>query len=114
MAGIIYAGILVDRVLRVTGDLIGDEQRGFRAGRGCIDHIFSLKQRGKKAREKKCRVHVGFIDLEKANDRLNREVLRQVFRIYDVVGKMLSGIKSMYVDNLTCVKVQGMKVSNFG
>ena len=30
----IYAGILVDRVHRVTGDLIDDEQGGFRAGRG--------------------------------------------------------------------------------
>ena len=47
--GKIYAGILVDRVCRVTGGLIDDEQRGFRAGRGCVDQIFTLKQIGKKA-----------------------------------------------------------------
>ena len=34
-----------------------------------------------KAREEKCRVYVGFIDLEKAYD---REVLWQVLRMYDV------------------------------
>ena len=37
-------GILVDRVSKVTGGLINDEQLGLRAGRGCIDQIFTLKQ----------------------------------------------------------------------
>ena len=62
MAGKIYAGILVDRVRRVTGDLNDDEQGCFRAGWGCVDQIFTLKQIGEKAREKKRRVYVGFID----------------------------------------------------
>ena len=38
-----------NRVHRVTGDLIDDEQGGFREGRGCIDQIFTLKQIGEKA-----------------------------------------------------------------
>ena len=33
MIGKIYAGILVDRVHRITGGLIDDEQGGFRSGR---------------------------------------------------------------------------------
>ena len=37
MVGKIYAEILVDRVRRMTGVLIDDEQGGFRAGRGCVD-----------------------------------------------------------------------------
>ena len=44
VVGKIYAGILVDRVCRVTGGLIDDEQRGFRVGRGWVDQIFTLKQ----------------------------------------------------------------------
>ena len=70
--GIIYAGILVDRVSKVTEGLNDDEQGGFRAGRGCVYQIFTLKQIGEKALEKKCRVYVCFIDLEKAYDRVNR------------------------------------------
>ena len=50
----------------MIGGLSDDEQRGFRAGRGYVDQIFTLKQIGEKAREKKRRVYVGFIDLEKA------------------------------------------------
>ena len=47
--GKIYAGILINRVHRVTGGLIDEEQGGCREGRGCVDHIFTLKQIGKKA-----------------------------------------------------------------
>ena len=49
----IYQGILVDKVPRVTGGLIDDEQRGFRMGRGYIDQIFTLNQIGKEAYKRK-------------------------------------------------------------
>ena len=55
--------------------LIDDVQGGFRAGRGCVDQSFTLKQIGEKSQEKKRRVYVGFIDLEKAYNRVNREAL---------------------------------------
>ena len=51
-------------------------------------------------------MYVGFIDLEKAYNRVNTEALWQVLRMYDVYGKLLSGIKSMYVDSLACVGVK--------
>ena len=89
----IYAEILVDRVRIVTGDVIDDEQWGFRAGRGCIHQIFTLKQIDERAREKKSRVYVGFVHLEKAYDRVNRQVLR----MYDVGDKLLSRILRAYM-----------------
>ena len=58
--GKIYALILVDRFHRVIEGLIDDEQEGFRAGRGYVDHIFTLKKINEKAREK------SFMDLKKA------------------------------------------------
>ena len=48
--------------------------------------------------ERKNAVYLGFIDLEKAYDRVNREALWKVLRMYDVGGKFLNGIKSMYID----------------
>ena len=50
-------------------------------------------------------VYVDFM-LEKAYDRVNREVLWQVLRMYDISGRLLSGIKRMYVDSLACVRVK--------
>ena len=56
--------------------------------------------------ERKDAVYVGFMDLEKACDRVNREALWQVLRMYDLEGKLLGGIKKMYVDSLACVRVK--------
>ena len=46
----------------------------------------------------------GFIDFKKTYDKNNRETLWQVLRMYDVGGKLLGGINSMYVDSLACIK----------
>ena len=53
----------------------------------------------RKHERKKCRVYVGFMDLEKAHDRVNRETLWQVLRMYDVGDKLLNSIKSLYVNS---------------
>ena len=66
-----------------------------------------LKQIGKKAREKKCSLYVAFIDLEKAYDKVNKEALWQVLRVYDVGGNLFSDIKSIYINSLSCVRVKG-------
>ena len=55
-----------------------------------------------------------FIDLEKVYDRVNREALWQVLRMYDGGGKLFGGIKNMYVDSLACVRVKGVRVNSFG
>ena len=86
VVGKIYAEILVDRVRRMTEGFIDDEQKGFKAGKWRVDQIFTLKQIGGKAQEEKCRVNVDFIDLEKIYDRVNREALWQVLRMYNVGG----------------------------
>ena len=51
MVGKIYVGILIVR--RVTVGLIDDTEGAFREGREWVDQIFTLKQIGEKAREKK-------------------------------------------------------------
>ena len=47
------------------------------------------------------------MDLEKAYDRVNKQALCQVLRMHDVGGKLLNGIKSMYVNSLAYVRVKG-------
>ena len=52
-------------------------------------------------------MYVGFMDLEKAYDRVNREALWQVLGMYVVRGKLLNGIKSMFVNSLACIRRKG-------
>ena len=71
----------------------------------CVDQSFTLKQIGEIAREnKKCRVYVGFMDLENAYYRVNREALWQLLGMHVVDGKLLNG---MYANRLSCVRVKG-------
>ena len=46
---------------------------------------------------------MSFMDLGKVYDRVNKEALWQVLRIYDVGNKRLNGIKGTYVNSLACV-----------
>ena len=55
-----------------------------------------------------------FLDLEKDYDKINRDSLWQVLRIHDVDGKLLNGIKSMYVNSTAYVRVKEVRVSVLG
>ena len=51
------------------------------------------------------------MDVEKSYDRVNREALWQV--LYDVGGKLLDGIKSMYINRIACIRVKGGEIKCF-
>ena len=53
-------------------------------------------------------MYVGFIDLEKAYDRVNKIVWWQVLRMYDVGGKLFSGMLIQ-----ACVRVKGGESERF-
>ncbi len=46
--GQIYGRILNERMMKITDLSVGDEQGGFRKGRGCVDQIFAVKMLVKK------------------------------------------------------------------
>lgn len=68
-----YGRILIDRVRKISDAMICDERDGFRPGRGCVDQVVALRQLFEKARERNSKVCVGFMDLEKAYERVERE-----------------------------------------
>ncbi len=52
MPGKIYGRILNKRMMKITDESVGDEQGGFRRGRGCVDQIFAVKMLVEKYLEK--------------------------------------------------------------
>ena len=62
---------------------------------------------------KKRRVCASFMDLEKTYDRVIRETLWLVLRMYDVGGKLLYGIKNVYVSSVACIRVKGCESECF-
>ena len=94
----IYERILEKRLRTKVEEKLGEWHHGFRPGRGTTDLIFTLKMILEKSWEwnqKKC---IGFIDLEKAFDRVPRRKLWRVLKHeeYGVGLKLFKAIKSIY------------------
>ena len=52
---------------------IGEEQKGFRKGRSCVDQIFVLRLVSEMMMEKKRRLFVALMDLEKEYEKADRD-----------------------------------------
>ncbi len=59
------------------------------------------------------KLYAAFMDLEKAYDRIDREALWSVLRIYGVGGQLLKGIQAFYKEANACVRVGGKFSESF-
>ena len=99
-------------MIESTKEQVEEEQRGFRSGRGCIDQIFVLKQLVEKYREKRKELHVAFMDLEKAYDKVCREELWRVLHECGVDGYLIRSMSSLYNGSRACVRL-GSRVGEY-
>ena len=107
MVGKVYARVLNDRVKLMTAEKVMDEQGGFKAGRGCIDQIFAVRQIVEKTIEKDRVVYMAFVDLEKAYDNVNRQKLWNVLEEYGVRGRLLRAVEEDYYEQLRhCTRME--------
>ncbi len=79
------------------------DQGGFRKGRGCADQIFAMKRlvEGYLGKDKK--LYAAFMAYK--YNRVDREALWSVLRIYGVGGQLLKGIQAFYSEANACVRV---------
>ncbi len=89
-----------------TEKWVGDEQGGFRKGRGSMDQIFSLTRIIEKYLEKGQKLYAAFMDLEKAYDKVDREGIWKVLRMYGVTGRLFEAVKSLYEGAKGAVRVE--------
>ena len=86
-----------------TNDGIADEQNGFRPNRSCEDHIFSLNS----ILRNNTSVFATFIDLKKAFDFVDRDLLLYKLLLAEIDGKMYDSIKSIYISTTSCIRING-------
>jgi len=84
---------------------IEELQFGFMPGRGTVDAIFIARQMQEKYRAKKKDLYFAFIDLEKAFDRVPRDVLHWALSKAGVEEWLIKAIMVMYNKCSTSVKV---------
>ena len=94
----IYSGLLNNRIATYCEflDIFVDEQNGFRKNRSCEDHLFSLTSIIRNQINNRKPVYAAFIDLEKAFDWVDRNLLLYRLLQYNIDGKMYNAVKSLY------------------
>ena len=83
---------------------IDDMQFRFMKGKGTIDTIFIVRQMQEKFRAKGKKLYFGFLSLEKAFDRVLREVIRWAVCMLGVEEWLLSSVMSVYTGAKTVVR----------
>uniref|UniRef100_A0A674MGB6 Reverse transcriptase domain-containing protein n=1 Tax=Takifugu rubripes TaxID=31033 RepID=A0A674MGB6_TAKRU len=113
LPGKVYSGVLERRVRQIVEPRIQEEQCGFRPGRGTVDQLYTLSRVFEGAWEFAQPVHMCFVDLEKAFDRVPRGVLWGVLREYGVSGPLIRAVRSLYDRCQSLVRIAGSKSNSF-
>ena len=91
--------------------LLGEVQNGFRKGRSGGDSAFILNTILWKSSSKQKKVHVSFLDLQKAYDSVDRQVLWSKLRKLGIGGKFLDSIISLYSGDFVTSTVNGVSTN---
>ena len=120
-----YRGIkLLDQVIKILERVLekiimervtlDEMQFGFRPGRGTIDVIFIVRQMQEKFLAKKNELWMAFVDLEKAFDRVPREIVWWALRVVGVDVWIVKAIQAMYDGATTAVRLRDGESKEFG
>ncbi len=93
--------------MEVSEGNVSEEQGGFRKGGGCVDQIFAMEMLVGEYLGRAKKLFSAFMNLEKAYDRVDREVLWSVLKIYGVGRQLSKGIQAFYRETNACMRVGG-------
>ena len=88
--------ILDGRIRMSVAMEIGEEQQGFRTGRGMKNGMFTLRQLVQKRLEVQGEMALGCVDLEKAEDTVPRELVMVILRSMGVLVALVRLVGGMY------------------
>jgi hypothetical protein len=107
----LWERVIESRLRKIV--MISENQFGFMPGRSTMEAIHLLRQLIERNRERNKDLHMVFIDLEKAYDRVPRDVLWWTMMKKGVSLKYISIIKDMYEGVVTNVRTCGGVTTNF-
>ncbi|KAI3372593.1 hypothetical protein L3Q82_023069 [Scortum barcoo] len=108
LPGKVYARVL-ERRIRPIVEPLGFRRNNavFVPGRGTLDQLYTLRRVLEGLWEFAQPVHMCFVDLEKAFDRVPRGILWGVLREYGVRGPLLRAVRSLYDRSRSLVRIAG-------
>ena len=107
----LWERVIEHRLRRLTS--VTKNQFGFMPGRSTMEAIFLVRQLMERYREKKKDLHMVFIDLEKAYDKIPRNVMWWALEKHKVPTKYITLIKDMYDNVVTSVRTSDGDTDDF-
>ena len=105
--------LLLRRLAAARESLTREQQAGFRPGRGCIDHIFTLRQILEQRHLYRRPTILVFLDLKAAFDSVDRSVLLSTLVSQGMPLKFVNIIRSLYLQTSGRVRVYGELSKSF-
>lgn len=100
----IWERVINNRLVKIVLPKISEYQCGFVPGKSTIDAIQSMRILIEKFRDAAKDLHMIFIDLEKAFDRIPRDLIWTALRIHVVLEQYVQIIMDMYKDVTTKIR----------
>lgn len=95
----LYEKILDRKIRQKIEATLEETQSGFRKGRSIQDHIFTMKILFEKAKQENRKLYIGYIDLVKAFDKVERKKLWKILEKRGISRKLIQIIKNIYSFN---------------
>jgi sorting nexin-29 len=90
----VFSNILNERLKKITENLLGDYQCGFRKDRSTIDQIFTIRQMTEKHYKHNQDLHMLFVDFKQASDSTDRHKLYQATENIKIPYKLIRLVKT--------------------
>ena len=107
----LWERVIEHHLRRMTS--VTKNQFGFMPGRSTTEAIFLVRQLMERYREHKKDLHMVFIDLEKAYDKIPRNVMWWALEKHKVPAKYITLIKDMYDNVVTSVRTSDVDTDDF-
>ena len=103
----LYTGILNNRIAKYleSEQIICPEQFGFQKGKSCEDHVYNISTILRKRLQNNENTFAAFLDLEKAFDRIDRNLLFFKLLKYNIRGKIYNTIKLLYSATFNTIRI---------
>lgn len=114
VAGKVLAKVMLQRLVNnITESMLPESQCGFRKNRSTVDMIFTARQLQEKCREQYEDLFMAFVDLSKAFDTVQRELLWDVLLRFGCPNKFVNILRQFHDGMTARVTIGGQESAPF-